>query len=369
MSSENTMPSTTREIVSPIHHEPGTDRREFLINNGVMSDVTFLVGPDRQRIYGHKLILMSAADHFFGLFQNSKATEIPLEDVEPSVFLDILRFLYCEKIVFTIENAREIYLQSRKWSLEKVMEAAINFLNQYIDSTNVLKVLRENRVYDMKMVEEKCLEIICENPFRYTEQEGFRLLDRESLKLIVTAKTINCSKDQLMGVLDAWQEVQNKEDVADLRAAIKGSNPLFDCDQLRFFGYLNSGYVPQGSFHLTSSNRRVSGIRLIGLGVIYFSQEKNVTVTVSCASGESDIEKTCAFRNPCMSTVNVADIFFEHLEIEVGYSISVTVKFSTNVDYFHFAFYELYHRHISISSKKITPPIAYFHYKEIEQKW
>ncbi|XP_058827466.1 kelch-like protein 41b [Topomyia yanbarensis] len=338
-------------------------RTESLLNSKTMSDVTFTVGSSKHQIYAHKMILMNASDHFLDLFENSQITEISLEDVAPNIVLEILRFLYCEKINLTSDNSRKIFLQAKKWSLGKVMEAVANFLKQSIDSQNVLKMLMENRFYELKTVEEMCLQIICDNPFHYFEHNDYWLLDRESLKLIVTAKTINCSKDQLMEIVDK-RAYNDNLDFADLRVAIESSNPLFACNQLRFFGTLKKEYTSRTDFCFTSSNPHFSGITLIGIGVLFKTREQNVKITVN----GTFIRKTYAFRNPCVDTVNIVDIFFKHYDIKFDHSVSFFITFHPEVEDLCLDSPKTYHSHIGVEQNDPCSPIAHFYYKNIEQK-
>ncbi|XP_058827449.1 BTB/POZ domain-containing protein 6-A-like [Topomyia yanbarensis] len=372
MSSENTMPSTTREIVSSMNDKPGTDRRGFLFNNEFMSDVTFLVGPDKQRFYGHKLILINASDHFFDLLQNSRTNEVTLEDVEPSVFLEILRFLYCEKIELTAENVREIYTHSKKWSLEKVLPVVNDFLRQNVDSDNVLEKLMDNRFYGLKSIDEKCLQIICDNPLRYFKQKNFVQLDRVSLKLIVSAKRINCSSDQLMEVVDGWQKTHSEVDVEDLKTAIRSSNPQSTWPMLRFVGeYSRTGPSSYFLFHI---NSYIRGIKLIGMGIFFKSNEEVVTVTVSIDRVYHSCcnilpQRNCTFKNPCVDTVNIADIFFEPIYLESQRNYKISAAFKTTVKPLSMATFQTYHNYIQIvkdkSSESLSTPIAHFYYQTI----
>ncbi|XP_058444166.1 kelch-like protein 41 [Malaya genurostris] len=286
-SSETSVPKleiATDPIPSSVQIKTETDRRKFLFNNQFMSDVIFLAGPDKQRIYGHKPILLSASDYFFQLFQNYTANELPVEDSDPNIFLELLRFLYYGKIELTAGNVREIYIESKKFSMEKILEAVENFLNQTIDSKNVLCKLMDNRFYEFKSIEQKCLRIICDDPFSYINQEDFTRLDRKSLGLIVTAKTICCSNDQLLGILDTWQKTNNEENVSDLRLDIS-SKSIVTWKKLLFFGAFSSNPISE-SLRFTVNKK--FGVKITGIGLYYqpIDEIMKVHVFMTC-------HKTC----------------------------------------------------------------------------
>ncbi|XP_058826113.1 kelch-like protein 40a [Topomyia yanbarensis] len=144
MSLNDTKSSQNDEITNPM---PAEDRREFLLNNELYSDVTFRVGPHRQPIYGHKIILMCSSKYFFNLFKNANVNTITLKTVERNDFLEILRYVYCEKINLTAENVRAIYRQSKIMSFEMVVKAVVAFLIQNINPDNVLEKMVENCFY------------------------------------------------------------------------------------------------------------------------------------------------------------------------------------------------------------------------------
>lgn len=74
------------------------ERNAVMFNNGLMSDVSFNVGPKEscQKIPAHKYVLATGSSVFYAMFygelaENSSAIDIP--DVEPFAFLTLLRFV------------------------------------------------------------------------------------------------------------------------------------------------------------------------------------------------------------------------------------------------------------------------------------
>ena len=72
------------------------ERNAYTLNNDLMSDIKFLVGPKSgaQRVPAHKYILASGSSVFFAMFYGELAenqTEIVIPDVEPQAFLTLLK--------------------------------------------------------------------------------------------------------------------------------------------------------------------------------------------------------------------------------------------------------------------------------------
>lgn len=68
-----------------------------MINQEELSDVSFLVGPERTKIYAHKCLMAAGSDVFKAmLFGELKETsnEIVIPDVSHSVFLNMVRYAH-----------------------------------------------------------------------------------------------------------------------------------------------------------------------------------------------------------------------------------------------------------------------------------
>jgi hypothetical protein len=58
---------------------------QYILDSGEYSDVTFLVGEKRERVKGHKLILMSRSAVFEAMFQRwelGEKVEVVIEDAD-----------------------------------------------------------------------------------------------------------------------------------------------------------------------------------------------------------------------------------------------------------------------------------------------
>ncbi|XP_058444212.1 BTB/POZ domain-containing protein 3-like [Malaya genurostris] len=357
---------TTDPIPTPVQIKTETERGEFLLNNQFMSDVIFLVGPDKQRIYGHKFILFRTSNYFFQLFTNSTVNEFPIEDSDPNILLELLRFVYCGKIDLTSENVREIYNESKKFSLDKILEAVENFLNQTINSENVLCKLIDNRFYKFKSIDRKCLKIICDDPFSYIDQADFKRLDRKLLKLIVTAKTIYCTNDQLLEILDTWQKTNYEENISDLELDIR-LNSIITWKKLLFFG------MPSDDSKIIESlNFRIKkelGVKFTGLGLCYKSANEihRVQIDISEFYGEYTMKGEYTFRNDNDDIMKIVDIFFKPIDIKPNVYYTISIKHKTKVEPFCLGSCRPGPNDINLeiwnNDNGCYPPIAYLYYK------
>ena len=84
-----------------------------LLNNEFKSDIVFLVGKKGKKIFGHRIFLEVASDVFYAMFNNdfqeSKENSVKISDIEPDVFLELLRFIYWKTAIITKENLVPLY--------------------------------------------------------------------------------------------------------------------------------------------------------------------------------------------------------------------------------------------------------------------
>ena len=93
-------------IVEPLYNWQATkptikSRLQYLFNNELLSDITFIVGRERKRIPSHKFILSIGSAVFYAMFHGNFAsarTEIELPDIEPQAFITLLKFLYYDEV-------------------------------------------------------------------------------------------------------------------------------------------------------------------------------------------------------------------------------------------------------------------------------
>ena len=99
------------------------ERTAFLFNNSLMSDITFvLTDPDgsQVRVPGHELVLAISSPVFEAMFYGElaeKRREIELPDTEMPYLLEFLRFLYCDKVELTTDNAFGVLYLAQKYIL------------------------------------------------------------------------------------------------------------------------------------------------------------------------------------------------------------------------------------------------------------
>ncbi|XP_049299499.1 kelch-like protein 7 [Anopheles funestus] len=310
-----------------------SSRLESMVNNEFCSDVTFIVGASKKRIYAHKLLLVMASEYFyvmfFGNFVEANRNEVTLEDVDPDVFLVILRYIYCLKVDITFDNLRDIFDCSQKYMLTDLHHQLGCFLRDQVEETTALSIFNINRYYAYPMVDESCLELIRNNPLYYFNHVDFATIHRESLFKIFSSWAINCTDDQLSSALDIWEEANREEDTQELRMIVKLNKRYHNCLKLIVFGQNMNDVFVEPADDLNLGVMSDMPLSLYGLGVYLLSKANVISVELKIYEEDTEISSDVfECPNPCISTVHVADLFFEEVVMvpRKNYRISINMS-------------------------------------------
>ncbi|XP_058443594.1 kelch repeat and BTB domain-containing protein 8-like [Malaya genurostris] len=284
MDSLHTMMGSTDSMIS---------YRTNMINNQFMSDIVLIVGTGdaKQRVFCHKLFLISASKYFATMFSSSfketSMNEITLEDTDSTCFSEILRFVYSTRMNITLENVQEICKLSERYLFPDVLVHASEFLLKSVTEKNVLRILQLNRRCKFENVDARCLDIITRNPILYFKEESITSLDPDSLELIFKARRINCSDYQLLEVLEKWKKdgdvdlIQSKAKAeTNLKAIIENTPRSVRCNTLHVFGSLSND-DNELDYHKSCMDFRINSknpIFLLGLGMYFKSKLKKFSV-------------------------------------------------------------------------------------------
>ncbi|XP_043468167.1 uncharacterized protein LOC122502276 [Leptopilina heterotoma] len=136
-------------------------RIDSFLNNEKYSDVTFYVGEKTFR--GHKMIL-SAKSPVFDRMLSSEMKEAPtnvvvIEDMEPEVFYEILRYLYTgeanvEQYAFEILKAADFY------NIEDLKTFTENYLAKNLTDVNVVNVVKIAQTYNASSLFKDCTNYV-----------------------------------------------------------------------------------------------------------------------------------------------------------------------------------------------------------------
>ncbi|XP_061506413.1 uncharacterized protein LOC133392091 [Anopheles gambiae] len=184
-------------------------RLEKMVNNKLLSDVTFIVGPEKRRIYAHKQYLLTASEFFYkmfcGNFIEAQRKEVVLEDVDAELFLTILRLVYSKEVNLNWDNISAVYDILQRFLLIDYFDPLIRFMkNQVVNLDTAIMVFLKNDHFNFEQVDEKCMRYIQTNPLYFFRKDEFTSMPDARLNKILQAQRINCTHVQLQQAVVKW---------------------------------------------------------------------------------------------------------------------------------------------------------------------
>ncbi|KAJ6243906.1 btb (poz) domain-containing 2a-related [Anaeramoeba flamelloides] len=125
---------------------PLTKTLSHQVNNPQFADVKFLVGKDREPIYGHRIILSLCSPMFRTMFysvewketSDPQLAEVDIPDLDPPSFLALLKFVYTKKLTLNDKIVWFVLYGADKYRIPELVSACLQFL---VDSFTVSKSL------------------------------------------------------------------------------------------------------------------------------------------------------------------------------------------------------------------------------------
>ncbi|GAB6028759.1 hypothetical protein CHUAL_004576 [Chamberlinius hualienensis] len=119
-----------------------------LFENEKDSDVTFLVGvePNIWRLPAHKFVLVAANPVFAAMLKGPMSSkdnkeEVPIDDLDPKAFENVLRFLYTNDLKLTSTDLSLATLfAAEKYMIPELIQLCLQHLDVNLASNNVLSV-------------------------------------------------------------------------------------------------------------------------------------------------------------------------------------------------------------------------------------
>ncbi|KAL5016532.1 hypothetical protein ScPMuIL_006121 [Solemya velum] len=139
---------------------------EFMLENEIACDVTFLVGEAKDEVRAHKFILISRSPVFSAMFCGAMAeTEesISVPDIHADIFRTMLRYMYYDKENIDDGNVSEVLYCAKKYCIAGLSEACREYLSKNINTTNACLFLQIADKLDEQDLCQECLTYILED--------------------------------------------------------------------------------------------------------------------------------------------------------------------------------------------------------------
>ncbi|XP_054726182.1 BTB/POZ domain-containing protein 6-B isoform X1 [Anastrepha obliqua] len=187
------------------------ERNAAMFNNELMSDVKFAVGGEFadcvQIIPAHKYILATGSSVFYAMFYGGLAEnkqEIKVPDVEPSAFLTLLRYLYCDEIQLEPDNILATLYAAKKYIVPHLARACVNYLEVKLTAKNACLLLSQSRLFEEPELMQRCWEVIDAQAEMAIKSEDFVDIDLKTFESILSRETLNCKEIHLFEAALNW---------------------------------------------------------------------------------------------------------------------------------------------------------------------
>ncbi|XP_023173937.2 BTB/POZ domain-containing protein 6-B isoform X1 [Drosophila hydei] len=188
------------------------ERNAAMFNNELLSDVKFIVGSEFdfdpiQTIPAHKYILATGSSVFYAMFYGGLAEnkqEIKVPDVEPTAFLTLLRYLYCDEIKLEPEHILATLYAAKKYIVPHLARACVNYLEVKLTAKNACLLLSQSRLFEEPELMQRCWEVIDAQAEMAVKSEDFVDIDLKTFESILSRETLNCKEIHLFEAALNW---------------------------------------------------------------------------------------------------------------------------------------------------------------------
>ncbi|KAI6172967.1 Cytoplasmic tRNA 2-thiolation protein 1 [Aphelenchoides besseyi] len=170
--------STSADVHQPTSVQTDVSR---MLESELFSDVTFVVGNQRERVPAHQFVLSVRSKVFAAMFHNpgfqqssvNGIQEVEVPDIEPSIFRVMLRFIYTDQLKLSPDEVMAIVYAARKYEIQSMESACITYLKKNLDAENVFFILEQSRLFDLNELSAVAWDFIDNQPHAVLNGESF----------------------------------------------------------------------------------------------------------------------------------------------------------------------------------------------------
>ena len=181
------------------------NRVEYLLNNELMSDVTFVV--NGKRFHAHKFVLAINSEVFYAMFYGPMADGVKdiniIDCKKPEDFFEFLSLIYMKSANVTWENIEQLSYLRKKYM---IMEMGLfsKLVRSTVKTDNCLHLLDTSVALEEDGMIEECLRVVRRDVSALVKAQQFLELKQPALKAILKQDVLNISEIDLFKVVDKW---------------------------------------------------------------------------------------------------------------------------------------------------------------------
>ncbi|KAG7379480.1 hypothetical protein PHYPSEUDO_008527 [Phytophthora pseudosyringae] len=163
-----------------------TAHLHLLVNNELMSDVTFIV--EGTMIFAHKCICIRS-NYFNTLFSGespkSSAERVEISGVSRRAFLVLLEFVYTDRVNVSRNEVKELYVAANRCGIESLKRKCSKKLMDSLSVDNVAGIMNAALQHDDPLLREKCFSFMLRNLEFVSKTKSFREMATSNPEMVV----------------------------------------------------------------------------------------------------------------------------------------------------------------------------------------
>ncbi|XP_060064966.1 BTB/POZ domain-containing protein 6-like [Ylistrum balloti] len=181
-----------------------------VFESSIASDVTFIVGIDKERISAHKLVLFSRSPVFYAMFEGPLAEqgEITIPDISEEIFRMFLRYLYTDTMHLSVETVVPILYVARKYCVDILVSCCEEFLKKNLSVQNSCQLLELAHVFVMDDLKAECLQLIVDLPTVIFQSQSFLDLGSNCLTIITESDDLSADEIDVYKAVISWAKAE-----------------------------------------------------------------------------------------------------------------------------------------------------------------
>ncbi|XP_075791948.1 BTB/POZ domain-containing protein 19 isoform X2 [Pelodiscus sinensis] len=189
-----------------------------LINNPQFSDVTFVVGRERQEVFAHRCILACRCRAFPGVLSQPQPdaqepqpppAPLVLSHVQPEVFLAVVEFLYTNRVTLHSLTALEVLTSAVEYGLDDLRKLCVQFLKGALSVELVCEALQAAVTFGQADLQEHCLAFVEDHTREVVRTQGFHELSAAALVAVLRSDRLAIDEPDLIRAVREWAHVSS----------------------------------------------------------------------------------------------------------------------------------------------------------------
>jgi len=191
-----------------------SERGQYLLETGIWSDCTFVVGlPPNLKVFRcHKMFLAMASPVFEAMFfgglaesSNGSTQEIKILDVQPDAFYVMLQYIYTDNInLNSFELVCDICYAAKKYMLPALVEECTKYLWRDLYPRNACRAYEFAKLFEEPVLLDKSMQMIRNQSKDILTENTFEDVEHATLCVVLNQPMINADESSLFDGMVRW---------------------------------------------------------------------------------------------------------------------------------------------------------------------